>query len=61
MTCGDKFKADDIMDGGLDEGLEAGLELDRDLGIFVVVLPLSVFQISVTRFLLTFLARKIQN
>ena len=49
------------MDGGLDEGLEAGLELDRDLGIFVVVLPLSVFQISVTRFLLTFLARKIQN
>ena len=31
--CGDKFKAVDNMEAGLDEGLEAGLELDLDLGI----------------------------
>ena len=30
-TWGDKFKAVDIIDGGLEVGLEAGLELERDL------------------------------
>ena len=31
--CGDKFKAVEIIEAGLDEGLEAGLELDLDLGM----------------------------
>ena len=36
MTCGDKFKAVESIEAGLDEGLEAGLELDLDRGIFLL-------------------------
>ena len=38
MTCGDKFKAVESIEAGLDEGLEAGLELDLDRGILLLKL-----------------------